>query len=455
MYILITKSNILFINNQNDDNMKNIVIIGAGPAGRFAAMDAAEKSNNVTLIEKRHIGGKCLNQACMVVCALSDVSKHVVESKNFNDLNLIESEVKVNYANIADKIKETQKKIRHVITKETTGTGVDYVRGEATVDADRKVVIVDDEDEYPYDKLLICTGSSPLLPDIKGVENAYTYKDTLKIKQIPEKLVIIGGGSTAAEYANIFSSFGSQVDILCRSSFLKMLGDSEAEEYIVSNLLKNTIVHENVEIQEITDRSVITNYGEIEGTVLLATGVVANSEIVKDIVDTDEKGNIIVDKHMQTSHPDIYAAGDVIGGLLSTPVSRMEGMVAINNIMGNDVEADYSLIPLTVTLNYDVSYMKGDSVNNNGKELTLPGAAGPGSFWNMLGGKTGMTKENIDIESGKINNVLAITPSSNIALPYMVKIMKDKKDSDFSNFLEIHPTTDGIFKLAQYSKRYA
>ena len=63
---------------------------------------------------------------------------------------------------------------------------MDYVRGEATVDADRKVVIVDDEDEYPYDKLLICTGSSPLLPDIKGVENAYTYKDTLKIKQITE-----------------------------------------------------------------------------------------------------------------------------------------------------------------------------------------------------------------------------------------------------------------------------
>lgn len=434
--------------------MENIVIIGAGPAGRFAAMDAAEKSNNVTLIEKRHIGGKCLNQACMVVCALSDVAKHVVESDNFNELGLVESEVKVNYANITSKIKETQKKIRHVITAETKGTGVEYVRGEACVDADRKVVIVDDEDEYPYDKLLVCTGSSPLIPDIPGVENAYTYKDTLKFKEIPEKLVIIGGGSTAAEYANIFSSFGSQVDILCRSSFLKMLGDSEAEEYIVANLLKNTIVHENVEIKEITDRSVITNYGEIEGTVLLAAGVTPNSDIVKDIVDVDDEGHIIVDSHMQTSNPDIYAAGDVIGGLLSTPVSRMEGMVAINNIMGNDVEEDYSLIPLTITLNYDVSYMKGDKVNNNGKELTLPGAAGPSSFWNMLTGKTGITKENIDLQSGKINNVLAITPSSNIALPYMIKIMKDNNDDDFSNFLEIHPTTDGIFKLAQYYKRY-
>jgi dihydrolipoamide dehydrogenase len=145
----------------------------------------------------------------------------------------------------------------------------------------------------------------------------------------------------------------------------------------------------------------------------------------------------------------------VIGGLLSTPVSRMEGMVAINNIIGNEVEADYSLIPLTITLNYDVSYMKGDKVNNNGKQVSLPGAGGPGSFWNILNGKMGMTKENIDFESGKINNVLAITPSSNIALPYMIKIMKDGNDDDFSNFLEIHPTTDGIFKLAQYYKRYS
>ncbi|RAP52220.1 MAG: hypothetical protein BZ137_08925 [Methanosphaera sp. rholeuAM130] len=433
--------------------MKNIVIIGAGPAGRFAAMDAAEKSNNVTLIEKRHIGGKCLNHACMVVCALADVAKHVSESKNFNDLGIVESQIKLNYTKIAQKIRETQKRIRPILTAETTGTGVEYVRGEATVDAERKVVVVDDEDEYPYDKLLVCTGSSPRLPNIPGVENAYTYKDTLKFKEIPEKLVIIGGGSTAAEYANIFSCFGSQVDVLCRSSFLKMLDDSRTEEYIVANLLKNTIVHENVEIKEITDRSVITNYGEIEGTVLLATGVVPNSDIVKDIVEVDKKGNIIVDSHMQTSNPDIYAAGDVIGGLLSTPVSRMEGMVAINNIMDNEVEADYSLVPLTITLNYDVSYLKGDEVNNNGKELAIPGAAGPGSFWNMLTGKTGLTKENIDLESGKINNILAITPSSNIALPYMVKAIKDG-DADFGNFIEIHPSTDGIFKLTQYFKRY-
>lgn len=434
--------------------MTKIIIIGAGPAGRFSAMAAAEKGNDVTLIENKHIGGKCLNQACMVVCALSDISKHLLDVENFNNLGVIEATPKLNYSVATSLVKETQKKIRHVITKETTGTGVNYVHGTAEVDAQRKVVIVNEDDEYEYDKLLVCTGSSPYIPNIHGADKAYTYKDTLKFKEVPEKLVIIGGGSTAAEYAGIYSSMGSQVEILCRSQFLKMLNDPEAEEYIVRNLLKNTIIHENVEIKEITDTSVITNFGEIEGTVLLATGVTPNSEIVKDVVKLDEKGNIIVDQYMQTSNEDIYAAGDVIGGILSTPVSRMEGMTAIKNIMGEQITPDYSLIPLTITLPYDVSYVLGNQVSDIGTSAKLPGAAGPGTFWHMLDGKLGYTKEVVNSD-GEITDILAITPSSNIALPYMIKSIKDgNKITDFDNFLEIHPSTDGIFKLAEYFKRY-
>lgn len=432
-----------------------IVIIGAGPAGRFASMYAAEQGNDVTLIENRYIGGKCLNQACMVVCALSDVTKHIRDAETFNDIGVFDVTPTVNFEKVTGHIRETQRKIRKLITKETVGTGVEFVQGTASVDAERKVVCVLD-DEYPYDKLLVCTGSSPLLPEIKGVENALTYADTLKLKSVPEKLVIIGGGSTAAEYAGIFSHMGSQVEILCRSRFLKVLNDDESEEYIVSKMLKNTMIHENVKIKEITDRSVITNYGEIEGTVLLATGVKPNSDIVKDIVELDEKGHILVDEYLQTSDKDIYAAGDVIGRILSTPVSRMEGMAAIKNIMGEKITPDYSYIPMTITLPYDVSYLLGTDVNDNGKTVKLPGAAGPDTFWHTLDGNTGFTKENIDIKTNEINNIIAISPSSNIALPYMTKMIKDNvKADEFDNFLEIHPSTDGISKLTEYYKRYS
>ena len=435
--------------------MVKIVIIGAGPAGRFASMYAAEAGADVTLIEKSHIAGKCLNQACMVVCAFNDVARHIQDSRNLNDLGIIKSDVEVDFEMITKQIKESQKKIRKISEQETTLCGVDYVRGVAEVDAENKVVIVNDDDEYEYDKLLICTGSNPHIPNIKGAENAFTYKDVLKLKEVPDDLVIIGGGSTAAEYANIFSTFGSNVNVLCRSQFLKMLNDSEAEEYIVSNLLKNTLIHENVEIKEITDSSVITNFGEIKGKCMLATGVVANSSIVDGIVELDENKNIIVDRYMQTSNEDIYAAGDVIGGILSTPVSRIESITAIRNILGEKVEPDYSMVPMTVSLGYDVSYLLGYDISDVGTKVKLPGSAGPGSFWNLLNGKTGYTKEIID-DDGKITDILSISPTSNVALPYMVKAIKDGiKADDFENFIEIHPTTDIIEKLAEYSKRYS
>ena len=433
--------------------MMDIVIIGAGPAGRFAAMYASERGNNVTLIEEKFIGGKCLNHACMVVCALNDISRHVRDVEHFNKLGLVDSEFEVNFGKITSTVKETQKKIRKIITKETVNTGVDFVQGKANINHLEKYVVVNDE-EYYYDKLLICTGATPFVPDIDGAENALTYKDILKLKEVPEKVVIVGGGSTAAEYAGIFSNLGSQVDVLCRSRFLKIIDDDETEQYIVSKLLKNTMIHENVIINEITDTCVITNFGKIDGTVILATGVKANSEIVDNIVKKDLHGNIIVDEYMQTSNEDIYAAGDVIGGIQSTPVSRMEGMVAIRNIMGEHVKPDYSLIPLTISLAYDVSYLKGEDVNNNGKTLKLPGAAGPGTFWYTLEGTTGYTKENMDIQTNTINNILSISPASNIALPYMTKMIKDNKTS-MNNYVEIHPTTDGISKLTEYFKRYS
>ncbi|MDO5851164.1 MAG: NAD(P)/FAD-dependent oxidoreductase [Methanobacteriaceae archaeon] len=432
----------------------NIVIIGAGPAGRFAAMKAAENGENVTLIEKRFIGGKCLNQSCMVVCSLSDIAKHMLEANRFNDLELLDYQPVVKYDNITKKVKETQKIIRKIITSETEETGVDFIQGEASIDAENKIVTVNDED-YEYDKLLICTGSTPFIPPITGVENAYNYTDLLKLKEVPNDLIIIGGETSAAEFASIYSSLGSNVNILCRNSFLKNINDSEVEEYIVTKLLKNTVVHENVDIKQITADGVETSNGFINGTVLLATGVKPNSDLVKDIVKLDSKGNIITDEHMLTSNEDIYAAGDVVGGILATPVSRMEGMVAIHNICGKVDTPDYSIIPLNITLPYDLVYLTGTNVSSNGAEGMLPGAAGPGSFWHVLDGSTGLTKVRIDVSTGKVNNIISLSPNANLALPYIAKAMKENvTSSDFDNFTEIHPTTDGIFKLIEFFKRF-
>ena len=120
--------------------------------------------------------------------------------------------------------------------------------------------------------------------------------------------------------------------------------------------------------------------------------MIPNSEII-DIVKKGEKGNIIVDDRMQTSCKDIYAAGDVIGGIGTTPVARMEGAIAGLNAAGIEKRIDYTYIPHAISLGYDVSYIEMEETKGEKSvEGKMPGAAGPGSFWKVLDDNTGLVK---------------------------------------------------------------
>lgn len=426
----------------------NIVVIGGGSAGRTAAIEAASIGENVTLIEMDKIGGKCLNTGCMVVCGLNDVARFIKDAQIFNQNGIINTKLKIDFEKVSEGITSTIKKIRGVLSSETIKAGVNIVYGVAEVKEGHVVV---DGEKYPYDKLIIATGSYAFIPSIKGVENAKLYKDVLDYKEIPKKLVIIGSGTIATEFAGIFSALGSKVYILSRGSFLKKI-DPDIKEYIVKKLLKEVEIYENLSVKEIYSDGVLTKLGRIDGDVLLAVGMVPNSEIVKDLVEIGENSEIVVNKMMETSHPNIYAAGDVVGSIGTTPVARMEGVVAARNACGISAKVDYKYIPSSISLYYDVSY-----INSNEKGFTgyIPGSAGPGAFWNVLNSETGITKASVDIENGDIKGVSSIAPSARTILAYISKFMRDnKKIYDFEDFIESHPSTDSVYKLMRYFSKY-
>ncbi|MDD3985732.1 MAG: NAD(P)/FAD-dependent oxidoreductase [Methanobacterium sp.] len=426
----------------------NIVVIGGGSAGRTAAIEAAAIGENVTLIEMDKIGGKCLNTGCMVVCGLNDVARFIKDAQIFNQNGIISTNLKIDFEKVSEGIINTTNKIREVITSETEKAGVNIVYGNAEVK--EGFVLVDDK-KYPYDKLIIATGSYAFIPHIKGVEYAKLYKNVLDYKEIPEKLIIIGSGTIATEFAGIFSALGSKVHILSRGSFLKKV-DPDIKDYIVKKLLKEVEIHQNLSVNEIYSDGVLTKLGRIEGDVLLAVGMVPNSEIVKDLVETGANSEIIVNKMMETSHPNIYAAGDVVGSIGTTPVARMEGVVAARNACGISAQVDYRYIPSSISLYYDVSYINTDE---KGVEGYIPGSAGPGAFWNVLNRETGITKAVVDIENGGIKGVSSISPSARTILAYISKFMRDnKKIYDFEDFIESHPSTDSVYKLMRYFSKY-
>ena len=474
--------------------MKNIVI-GAGPAGRLAALELGILEEEVLLIEKKYIAGTCLNEGCMVICALADISRFLNNKKHYESLGLMKGNIEISFNEIISKIKKTQEIIRKINQEENESVNNKIIYGEAKVDD--STVYVNGE-SYTYDNLLIATGARPFIPNILGVKHALTSSDILEIDKVPEKLNIIGGGIIATEVANIFSSFDSEVNIITRGNFLKEL-DSEIREYVINNSIKNVNLHENTDILEIKKNSLVTNNGEFEGQSFIATGRIPNSEIIKDIVDVKEDSSIKVNKMMETSTSNIYAAGDVTGGLNLTPIARMEGVIAARNMAGYPTKVEYKNIPQSLTLDMDVSFTsnnvnKGKIVNHTSditnkekiannrpdigknkianhnkafdeydqesnlndsnddlESIVFPGFAGPGSFWNVLTQNTGLSKVSVDKKTNKIDSIAGISPSSVSDVAYLSFLMRINEDLDkFDEFIEIHPSTDAFYKIMKY-----
>ena len=427
--------------------MKNIVI-GSGPAGRLGSLELGKLGEEVLLIEKNHIAGTCLNEGCMVICALTDITKYIDANKRFNSYGFIKSQIDISYEKIVEKIVETQEVLRKLNQMENESVGNQVIYGEARIDDG--IVKVNDE-SFEYENLLIATGARPFIPDIKGKEHGLTNKDILKIDDVPEKLNIIGGGIIAGEIANIYSTLGSEVNIIARSSFLKEL-NAETKRYVLEKIMPDVNVYENTNVVETFENKVLTENGdELEGTPFFATGRTPNSEIAEGIVELNPDKTIKVNEMMKTSVDNIYAAGDVTGGYQLTPVARKEGITAARNMAGYGNKVSYSCIPQTLSLNMEVSFVKNENSECNEDDkatISFPGLGGPGAFWNILSGDTGYAEIEFDKAKNKINSINHISPSSVSDVAYLSYLMRMDYDlDDYDDFLEIHPSTDTNYKI--------
>ena len=449
--------------------VKNIVI-GAGPAGRLGSFELGKLGEETLLIEKKYIAGTCLNEGCMVVCALTDISRFIRNFKRFTEIGFIDGNINLDYKSACDNIKKTQLMLRRLNQEENESVNNNVIYGEASVEIsdDDKIIVkvkLDNDNElqrenvknrdydiYEAENLLIATGARPFIPNIDGAKYALTSSDVLSLEEVPSKLNIVGGGIIATELSNLFSSFGSEVKIIARSEILKDL-EPEIKSYVVNKLIDEVDIYENTNVLEITENSIITDKGEFEGKTLIATGRVPNSEIVADIVDLNEDGSIKVNEFFQTSNPNIYAAGDVTGGITLTPYARKEGISAARNMAGYLNKFDDIIVPQSLTLDLDVSFTQKASEsegndNENVEDVIIPGLGGPHAFWRILRGETGLTKISLNTETEEIVRASQISPSSIDDTAYLAFLMNmGITKEDFDDFLEVHPSTDAYYKI--------
>jgi dihydrolipoamide dehydrogenase len=183
--------------------------------------------------------------------------------------------------------------------------------------------------------------------------------------------------------------------------------------------------------------------------ILIAAGLMPNSAMLGGLK-KGPSGEIVVDEHMRTSVPGVYACGDVVGPPYLTPVARHQGIVAADNILGIRRKMDYRFIPQSINLSQELAFCIAEKKNM--ASLAIPGPAGPGTFWSVPSNTTGLAKIFVEPENGEIEGVCTAGPGGGLITGYMAFLMRHHFSvHDFEEYIEIHPSTDGVSGLAKYA----
>jgi pyruvate/2-oxoglutarate dehydrogenase complex dihydrolipoamide dehydrogenase (E3) component len=323
----------------------DLCIIGGGAAGLSVAAGAAQLGVNVALIEKSEMGGECLNSGCVPSKALIAAARKADVYKKSFDFGIKYEPPEVRFKGVMEHINEIISYIApHDSQERFEGLGVDVYRDKASFISENKIQCGDQT--ISANNFVIATGSSPLIPQIKGLEpdKIHTNETIFKIREKPETLCIIGGGPIGVEMAQSFSRLGTRVYILEQNSILP-LDEPELSAIIKNSLEKDgVIIKENAAVIEIEHRSkkhTITYSHHAEelkidvNCILVAAGRQPNIEelnLTKTEVVYDKSG-IITDRYMRTSNKKIYAAGDCVSGPKFTHVASYQAGIIIRNMI--------------------------------------------------------------------------------------------------------------------------
>ncbi len=325
----------------------NLVVIGAGTAGLVAAVGAASLGARVALVERYLMGGDCLNFGCVPSKAIIRSSRIVSEMWNASNYGMSRDEsVSLDFSKVMERMRRLRAQISdHDSAERFRSLGVDVFLGEGKF-RDRQSLEVDGK-TLKFKKAVIATGARPARPPIAGLEEAgfLTNETVFSLQERPESLAVIGGGPIGCELAQAFNRLGSKVSILQRNAQFLPREDREAAELLGGVFEKEGIrCVLNAEVKEVrlVNGEKVINFsadGKEEilevNEILVGVGRVPNIEdldLEEAGVNFDKKG-VIVNKFLQTSNPNIYAAGDVGYPYQFTHMAEATARIVIQNAL--------------------------------------------------------------------------------------------------------------------------
>ncbi len=439
----------------------DIAIIGGGPAGYNAAEKAAINGLKTVLFEKNAIGGVCLNEGCIPTKTLLYSAKLLDNMKGASKYGILEGEqAGFDLGKIISRKDKVVKKLTGGVKMKLTSNGVEIVEGVATLLGEKsdKIRISCNEVEYVVKYVLVCTGSDTIIPPIKGLADVayWTSKEALEIKELPKSLVIIGGGVIGIEFASFFNSMGVKVTVIEMMPEILGAMDKETSAMLRKEYAKKGIdFHLNTKVTEVSpegatiekdNKTSIINADRI----LLSVGRKANTDKVglSNLSVEILRNGVKVNEYMQTSHPRVYACGDITGYSMLAHTAIRESDVSVNHILGIDDPMSYKAIPGVVYTNPEIA-----GIGKTEEELKAAGTyyqvlklpmAYSGRFVaeNELG--NGLCKLIIDEEAKIIGCHMLGNPASELITIAGMAIEQELTVDDFRKVVFPHPTVSEI-----------
>jgi dihydrolipoamide dehydrogenase len=333
----------------------DVAVIGGGPGGYVAAIRAAQLGARTAIVEKDRLGGTCLVRGCIPTKAMLQSSELYSLMGRGPEYGVIADGLRFDMRAANKRRDQVVDQLVGGVETLMKGNGIAVVRGAARLEKGGAFVV--GGERYEAKDLVVATGSVPARIPIRGAEHTIDSDGILALDEIPESMAVIGGGVVGMEWGALFAALGTRVTVLeLLPQILPMVETDMVGLYRRHFERHGGVVHTEARVEEVVrgkaGLEVCFTIGDERQSVpahvvLMATGRVPYTASLglEEVGVQLDRGRVVVDDHLRTTVPGVWAIGDVIGGIMLAHVASYEGVCAIENIRGGDRVPDYHAAP--------------------------------------------------------------------------------------------------------------
>lgn len=430
----------------------DLFVIGAGSGGVRASRIAASLGARVAIAEERYFGGTCVNVGCVPKKLYSYAAHYRDDFEDSQGFGWEPRETAFNWRTLKNNKDKEIIRLNGIYKSILDNNGVTVYQHRARL-IDKHTIAVGDE-TITSEHILLAVGGWPWIPEYPGSELAMNSNDVFELEELPESIVVVGGGYIAVEFASIFARLGAETTLIYRGDQLLRGFDNEVRRFITAEISQHLNLILNDDLVKIAKHDNGLEVHLKSGTRIHSKGLVSatgRKPLTADLgventnIELKSNGAIVVDESFRTSEPNIYAVGDVIDRVALTPVALAEGQIVARQLFGSaNKRMNYKNIPTAVFCHPNIATcgITEEEAESDGLQVDIY-TAKVRQLKHTLSGRNeySFIKLIVEQQSDKILGAHLVTPDAGELMQGIAVAMNaGATKADFDNTIGIHPT---------------